>query len=517
MTSRDKSFPAPVRGLIENENLAMNGGAGASVMENWFPLQSTVRVRGGALMVATIGSSPVLSLIPYNTGNVSKLFAASATAVYEITAFNTTTPPAAAFSGQTSGRWSYVQFGTSAGNYIVMANGTDSARYYDGTTWAALTAVSTPIAITGVTTSTLSHLWIHGTRIWAVQKGTLDAWYLPVDQIGGAMTRFPLASTFERGGSLLFGSSWSSDSGDGMDDRCGFFTTEGEVAVYEGTSPASASTWSKIGRYDFGSPVGSTVMRAGGDVLLSTTDGIIPLSQVVSTDPAGLAVKAVTRPIEPSWRRAVKLRDTTLPFITLKWAKENMGIVGLPHRNETFVVNVTTGAWGKYTGWDVQSLGLYADNAYFGDSTGSVFLCEGSGADDGLPYVARLQLLPDHLKAPGRTKALHLMRAIFRALAPFTASLSSTTDYQRDFPTPPAAAADDTSPALWDVGQWDVSQWDDSPDSEERQTITTQWRSVGRSGFSAAPQVQITSGGARRPDAELVTIDMTYEVGALVV
>ena len=30
-------FPAPVRGWIENENLALNRGVGASVLENWFP------------------------------------------------------------------------------------------------------------------------------------------------------------------------------------------------------------------------------------------------------------------------------------------------------------------------------------------------------------------------------------------------------------------------------------------------------------------------------------------------
>jgi hypothetical protein len=91
------------------------------------------------------------------------------------------------------------------------------------------------------------------------------------------------------------------------------------------------------------------------------------------------------------------------------------------------------------------------------------------------------------------------------------------TDYGRDFPTAPNVATDTSNPALWDVGLWDVARWDDGPDSEQRVTATTRWRSIGRSGFSASAQVQVACGSTRKPDAELVTFDVLYQPGGIVV
>jgi hypothetical protein len=142
---------------------------------------------------------------------------------------------------------------------------------------------------------------------------------------------------------------------------------------------------------------------------------------------------------------------------------------------------------------------------------------EGSGADNGLPYVARMSLLPSHLGEPGNVKSVHMMRATFRALAPFLARLSVATDYRKDFPTAPSVSPDPSSTSLWDVGLWDVSRWDDGPNSSTRITTSTRWKSIGRTGTTASPQVQVTCGGSRRPDAELVTLDLLYEQGGLVV
>jgi hypothetical protein len=398
-----------------------------------------------------------------------------------------------------------------------MANGVNNIRYFDGTTWRNINSGTSPIAITGLDTGDIKHIWMHGNRIWGVEKNSLSAWYLPVNQIGGALTEFSMSAVFKRGGSLLFGAAWSADSGDGMDDRCVFVTDQGEVAVYEGTDPASISTWSKIGVFQVGRMVGVQTMHTGGDLQMATEEGVVPMSAVVTKTPTELSMAAITRAIEPSWRRAVRTRDVTKPFTMLRCAHDNMALFGLPHRQETLVANLQTGAWCKFTGWDVQSLALYQGRAYFGDSDGNVFLIEGSGADNGAPYVCRLAYLPDPMGAPGVYKNAHQARGTFRALAPFTPSLSAGTDYGRNFPNAPSAAADSSTPALWDVGVWDVSAWDDSALSEERETRKTHWTSIGRSGIAISPQVQVTCGSTRVPDAELVALDMTYTPGLMVV
>jgi hypothetical protein len=324
-----------------------------------------------------------------------------------------------------------------------------------------------------VASNLLSFIWKHGSRIWVVKKGTTSAWYLPVDNIGGALTEFSLGGVFRDGGALLFGTTWSGDSGDGMDDRQVFISDQGEVAVYEGTDPSDASKWSLVGRYDMGRPVGTTTIRAGGDVLIATVDGIVAISSVVTKDPAALSLTAVTKAVEPSWKRAVRKTETE-PIQLLKWQRETMGIVGLPNDpNLMLVVNMQTGAWAKWSGMNVQCMAIYNDLAYFGSSDGKVYLFEGS--------------------------------------------LSLASDYRTEFPPAPNAAADATVGALWDVATWDVDKWDTGPDSEARQTRSTLWTSVVGNGFTHAPQVQVTCGSTRKPDAELVSFDLTYTAGGTVV
>ena len=515
--SRTQSYPAPTRGWIENENLAANGGNGLQVAENVFPLASTVRVRGGSLRVATVGDDGIRTLIPYRSGATMKLFAMTANAGYDVSALNPTTAPGTFLTAQTSGEWSFVQFGTAGGEFIVAVNGSNSARYYDGSVWRILTDTSTPISLTGVSTGSLSRVWSHGSRLWAIQKDTLKAWYLPVNAIGGAAVQFSLSGVFKRGGNLYIGTAWSQDTGSGPDDYCVFITDQGEVAVYSGIDPSDADTWALVGLYDIGVPISPDTARAGGDVLICTVDGIVPLSAALNKDPAALSLAAITRPIEIAWSRAVARRDPLRPIRLMRWQGEKMFIVGIPHRQEAYVCNAQTGAWARWTGLDVQAMGEYGGFAYFANSAGELFQFEAAGSDDGAIYVARMSWLPDDMGAPGAYKTARVGRGTFRALAPFTPRLSVATSYRRTFPVAPDASIDPSNPALWDVGVWDVSEWDDTDDSEERETIQTKWKTVIGSGITLAPQVQISCGGSRRPDAELVAFDLTFELGETVV
>jgi hypothetical protein len=594
-TSAVVSIPAPVRGWIENDNLARNGGLGASVLENWFPTANGLRVRKGSLKKATIGAGKIVrSLMAYRSAGSSKVFAASDTDVYDITLFNASVVPTPVYTQRSSGRWSYVQMAIASSEYLVAVNGANLAMYYDGTSWNPLAATAihslsyntltqafvtggaltgatsgatgtirgvfpdTPttgllkissltgtfangetitgssggsakangttssasaITITGVDTSVLNFVWTHGSRLWFVEDGTTKAWYLPVSQIGGAAVSFDLGGVFQKGGKLLFGGAWSSDSGSGMGDRNVFVSDQGEVAVYEGTNPSDAAAFSLVGRYDLGRPVTTQTLRAGGDLLIATADGLTPMSQVVSKDPAALSSSSVTYPIEPAWQWTTRSNINVQPVQILKWQAEAMGIFGFPHRGvtETFVVNLTTGAWAKWTGLDVQSLALHGDMALYGDSNGSIYHIEGGGSDNGAPYVCRYAGLPEDFGSAAAHKVVAQARATFRALVPFTPRLSVATNYRKEFGPAPDVVLEDIEAALWDVGIWDQSRWDDNPLNEERHTAITHWRSIGRNGYAISPQVQITAGSTRKLDAELISIDLLYMVGGSVV
>jgi hypothetical protein len=380
-------------------------------------------------------------------------------------------------------------------------------------------ADASSIVITGVATSDLSHVWQHGSRLWFVQDGTTKAWYLPVDSIGGTATSFDFGGLFSEGGALLFGAKWSSDSGSGFNDRNVFVSTEGEIVVFEGNDPSDADTWMRVGTYKVGRPISSQTWTAGGDLILCTEDGLVPMSAVVTKDQAALSHASLTANIEAPWRMVTGTNVNGVPVQMLKWQSHNMGLVGFPHRSGTdaFVVNLITGAWAKWTGLDIQCIALHDGWAYMGDEAGNVLQLEAAGADNEMPFVWRMSWLPTPLGAPGVFKLASLARATFRALVPFTPKLSVANDYGRLFPAAPSAPLDSAAVALWDVGIWGESRWDDAPGAENRVTRVTPWVSVGASGVAVSPQVQVTSGGSRMLDAELVAYDVAYQTGGYVV
>lgn len=376
-TAQPVAFPAPTGGWVENLNIATGGPGTARVMENIFPGVQGCRVRGGRKKVATVGAR-VKSMFTYQSGVVNRMFAATSAAIYDITGLIPSTVPTAAVSGMASGYWSTVQMGTAGGEFLVAVNGTDTPRTFDGTTWATT-------AITGVTSSELSYVSKHKSRLWFVQKNSLKAWYLPVDSIAGAAADLSLAGIMQRGGALMFIATWSQDAGDGQDDRIVFVSTEGEVAVYQGSNPASAADWSLVGLYNITKPLGPKChFPAGGDLVIGTETGLIPLSAVTQKDPAAMDVSALSVAIEQSWRDQVKRRTVDQPMELFKWPRENMLMVSLPHDQTTsFVANIQTGAWCKYIGWDVQAATVFRDQMYIGDRAGFVYAAEVGGADEG--------------------------------------------------------------------------------------------------------------------------------------
>jgi hypothetical protein len=316
-------------------------------------------------------------MFTYQSGVVNRMFAATSAAIYDITGLIPSAVPTASVSGMASGYWSTVQMGTAGGEFLVAVNGTDTPRTFNGTTWATT-------AITGVTSSELSYVSKHKSRLWFVQKNSLKAWYLPVDSIAGAALDLSLTGVMQRGGSLMFIATWSQDTGDGQDDRIVFVSTEGEVAVYEGSNPASAADWSLVGLYNITKPLGPKChFRAGGDLVIGTETGLIPLSAVTQKDPAAMDVSALSGAIEQSWRDQVKRRTVDQPMELFKWPRENMLMVSLPHDLTTsFVANIQTGAWCKYIGWDVQAATVFNDQMYIGDRAGFVYAAEVGGSDE---------------------------------------------------------------------------------------------------------------------------------------
>lgn len=584
--SRTKTFPAPRRGWIANENLASSKPEGSRLLQNWFPTPTGCRARGGSEKYGTAEvDEPVTSMATYETGNSSEFFATTATDLYPFTTVvDPDVAPAALVTGLTGGDWSWQQITNTAGAaFLLGVNGADNGLIYDGTTWFPLfdkalyrlnfdgqtvnfttgtvtggtsgatgtifrvfdsgatgylwltdivgtfqnnealtgapgaavvdgTILQLTAAITGVDVSDLSYLALHASRIWAVKKDTLDAYYLSTLSVGGAATKFPLGGVFKRGGSLLFIAEWSLDEGNGLSASLAFVSTKGEVAIYGGLDPSDAATWSLRGVYRIGLPLGKDAwIKAGGDLVIATDIGMVPLSQAVSRDYAALSAAAVSNPIEDEWSQAVATR-TARPWVCEAWPTKQMLLVAIPPGDNDpagmFVANMLTGAWTFYTAWDGTCLQLFGDRMFFGTDVGTVVEAEVTGSDQGMPYVLVNVPLFDDLKGPAALKTLTLARQVYRAPVEANPLMSGQFDFEVMLPPSPDASGA-VGGSVWGAAIWGTSTWG----APAAKRTFQKWQSINGSGYACAAASQFTIGGISAPQIEMIRTDVMYEMG----
>jgi hypothetical protein len=499
------SYGPPIGGLMLFDDISAVPDGGAMVLDNAFCEADVVRIRGGLQSRNTGIVNKIKAFLTYISGINARAFAlvenGATTAIYDVTGSGVV--GAAVVSGLVSSVWSYVQFATSGGVFLrVFAKG-NTPQNYNGTTW-----VTTP-AITGVTVTSLAQAWSHGNRLFMTEADTTNIWYLAIDSIGGVATKFPLGGLFKNGGSVVAGTSWTSDSAQGGPNvACAIITSEGEVAVYQGPDPA---TWTLQGVYQISKPCGiNCFMKTGGDVLVMTEDGAFALSQVTSLDRAAAMAQAVSKNVRPLWRAAADSTEKT-EWQIVRRDSTGMAIVCIPKTSGQaafqMVVNLQTGAWCRWTGWDASAMATFQNQLLVGDNSGGIGLGESSGADLGRPYTF-ICVLPFRTSGLKRVIA-NLMRIKLRSTGVVSAYVQALFDYRIDIPASPAAGNVGSGLARWGTAIWGQSTW------AGPKTSQGEWQSVSGIGGSVAPLFMLTMGQATTPDVDFARIDMSMREGSV--
>ncbi len=370
------------------------------------------------------------------------------------------------------------------------------------------------VGLTGVDTDDLVYVWSYNYRLFFIERDSMNVWYAPIDQIGGSLVKFPMGGVFPLGGSLSFGASWSLDSGaeGGLSDQCIFVTSEGEVAVYQGNNPASASDWRLVGVYRIGKPLGPEAkFRAGGDIIVDTDIGMIPLSQAINRDVAALSPVSVSYPIETAWNEAVSFRRSQ-PWHSAVWPEKQMVLTALPTPDgevpRMYATNSRTGAWCEFTGWDGRCLMTFQGRMFFGSSEGRVVEAYVTGLDQGQSYIGIFVPLFTDLGSGWTLKIPETGRAVTRSNIDVQVNLSVQFDYVIDIPPAPDASIVNSG-SFWGIAIWGEAIWGASNEKIIKQDTV----SLSGSGYAFAPALQITSGSLAAMAAEIVRIDVTYSMG----
>lgn len=457
--AKSSTVMPPVGGWDASSALAAMPADRAVELVNWFPQPGYIEVRRGYDYQAwdmTSDTTPVYSLMTWQgQSSTSYLFAAAGTSIYDI---STEGVPTASVTGLTDAKWQWVNFTNTGNTYLVIANGSDAVRNFNGSVW------STP-AITGVSASTLIHVNVHKKRLWFVQRDSTKAWYLATDAIAGAATSFELGSVFSRGGYLMAMATWTKDGGSGPDDYAVFVSSRGQVAIYQGIDPAS--DFVLAGVFDYGAPIGRRCFaRYGSDLLLLTVNGLIPLSQSFAVDQSQQAQNAITANIQQAMAEAAREYASGYGWEICVYNKGTRLILNVPtvpgSVSEQYVMNTLTGAWCKFTNHNANCWIVWNDRLFFGDSTGSVYEADVGSADVATPITAYGQCAYQSFRSPGNLKRFTMMQPLVTSSNNARPSLGISVDFIETSEMSTASVQGADGQTLWDTSRWDVDDWSGS-------------------------------------------------------
>lgn len=452
-------LPPPVGGWNKREALPLMDKLDAVSIDNWIPDTTAVRLRPGFSTHATIAAtaSAVETLIQYPAPNTAaaQLFAAIPGAIYNVTAAATASSTAAVVTGLTNGRWQHSVMTNTAGTFLALVNGADQPRKYDGTTWATCS-----VSASGLTRTNLIGVHNHMNRLWFIEENQNHVWYLPTSSIEGVLTKFSLP--FRMGGKLLAMGSWTRDGGSGPDDFSVFVSSRGECVIYAGTDPSSSTTSALVGIYPIPEPIGRRcLITAGADLGVLTSQGLVPLSQILGMTPGAAKRASFTDKISGQFREQYQSSGTAFGWQCIEYPKQNLLIINVPLSERTqqhqYVMNINTGAWCRFTGINAGCWSLLGDNIYFGGNDGVVRKFDSGNKDGTSNITGSIQSAYTMLGSP-RTKRFTMARPLFIAPTGYNPPVTIQTDYDTSNPAINTVVAS-TGGTQWNSAQWDSFQW----------------------------------------------------------
>lgn len=472
------SFPAPVGGWNTRDALADMPVQDAIQLDNWIAKTESCITRGGSIPWATdniegLGEDHrVESLLPYEpAGGSRKLFAATDNGdVFDVTVAGSAST--ADLTGLTNGRWQSVNFANSGGTYLVAVNGADTLKYFNGTIWQSIATFTFEGGT--IATSVFIHLNVFKQRMFFIRGANLGFYYnVAAGALTGEVAYYEARQLFTKGGYMVAMGTWTSDGGDGPDDRAAFLTSEGEVVVFAGTDPGEATAWDLVGVYFIGRPIGRRCfIKYGADLLLLTERGLFPLMKALSAEPEKMAATAVTTKIDSAFNDSARGLFSTFGWDVTVFPLQTLGIVNVPStgRHIQYVWNLLTGAWSRFTDWEAYCFCVFNGELYFGHEGGVAKALTGS-SDFDEAIQAPMMTAFNYFGTPGESKQVALIRPTFAANGAFGYLLGGNVDFNRDTPSgvivPGGVVA-----AVWDTALWDVAVW------PADYVVTRQWQTV---------------------------------------
>lgn len=399
------------------------------------------------------------------------------------------------------------------GTFVITKTGASTFTYTMASNPGADASVMgtyTVIGITGIDSSKFVNVNLFKNRLYFTEKDSLNAWYLPVDAIGGAASELPFGGIVRNSGYLQAMGTWTIDAGQGVDDYAVFVTSMGEIVVYNGTDPDTADTWSLKGVWQLGQTFARRCFfKWAGDLLLLTQDGLVPLASALQSsrlDPRINLTDKIYYAVSQAATQFYALDGWQINY----YASENMLILSIPTNTgmEQYVMHTITKAWARFTGIEAYCWEVSGDNDMHFGGNGFVGKFYDTNSDAGNNIVATAQQAYSYFNTPGQLKRFTLVRPILQTDNGLPTVLCGVSV---DFDTTPLTNQIAFNPSINNTGIWDTSLWDGA--NWGGGLVTTKiWQGVTGLGFSGSVNINVASQGI---ELHWASTDYVMETGGV--
>ncbi len=478
------SVPAPVGGLNSRDSIDAMSPTDALIMSNFFPTVEKVTLRDGYTSFCTgIGTGNVETLVEHNAGANRQLLAIGSDGIlYQIDSGTAVSKK----TGLANGRAESIEFNN---NTIFVPSGANVPFSWDGSSASDLSITLSD----SVNANTLTGVHAHKNRVY-YWTGTSQNFYhsATVDTFQGNFTKFPVGLVGTFGGNIIMINTLTIDGGEGVDDLLCIIMTSGEVLLYSGSNPAS--DFSLVGTFRIAEPINEkrAIAKLGGDVIVMTKEGYLPLSQVVRQDIVGNKAAAISEKIRGTVISQVKATGTSTGwqvFVSPDGDKVYFNYpTGEPDPFNQHVFNPIIRAWCIFENLPAHVWGQFNGDTFFGSASGVVFKVTGD-ADNGENIVGDLATAYNYFGDRGGVKRFSSVQPMLEGETDVDFSFGVGVDQS-------PVAAIDVSPvtfqsnlAAWDTATYDDFFWADTAGAG----VTKRRKAVNRLGYSSALRIKVAT------------------------
>jgi hypothetical protein len=382
------------------------------------------------------------------------------------------------------------------GTFVITKTGASTFTYKMASapaTNATVVGSYTITGITGVNSNTFVNVNLFKNRLYFCQNNSLQFWYLDVEAISGAATNFALGAFYRNGGYLQAMGTWTLDAGYGVDDFAVFVTSMGEILVYQGFNPSDPANWAMKGLWQMGQTFARRCFfKWGGDLLLLTQDGLVPLTAALQSDRLDPRIN-LTDKIFYAVSLAASQYATNFGWQIQYMAAENMLILSIPTNDgmEQYVMHTITKSWARFTGIQAYCWCVSGDQTMHFGGQGFVGSFYDSFSDNGTNIVGNCQQAYSYFDSRGQQKRFTLVRPILQTDNGLPTVLCGIST---DFDTQPLTNQISFNPSIINTGIWDTSKWDQANWGGGLVT-TKNWQGVSGLGFSGSINMNVASQG----------------------